>query len=80
MSGLKHTAQRAKNASMGKGYKTSKERRQQKKGKKQKKMNKKFENAVMPDEQEIRRNERRKAAARVGSRASTVMTDQETLG
>ena len=80
MSGLKNTAKRSFNASVGKGWKTNDEIRAEKKAKKQKAINKQFENANMPDEQMLNLIERRKAAKRVGSRASTVMTSGDTLG
>ncbi len=80
MSGLKNTAKRLANASMGRGYMTNDERRQKKAAKVKKAKDKMFQNAVLPDEEDIRRVERRKAARRRGSRASTVLTDRETLG
>jgi len=80
MSGLKNTVKRTINASMGKGYKTNQEIREQKKAKIQKKKDKIFDNAEMPDEEVIRRNERRKAAKRQGSRANTVLTNPDQLG
>ncbi len=81
MSKLGHTFQRAKNASMGKGYKTSKEKKKVKAGKKQSRVDKVYANAQIPDEEEIARNERRKSAKRRGSRVSTIMTnDGDQLG
>ena len=78
MSGLNNTVKRIGNASLGRGYMTNQERRDKKKAQVTKAKNKM--NAMMPDEEDIRRVERRKAAKRRGSRASTVMTDRETLG
>ena len=80
MSGLKNTSKRLVNLSVGKGYKTNQERRDEKKAKIQKAKDKQFENAMMPDEEEIKRAERRKAARRKGSRAATVLTSGDTLG
>ncbi len=81
MSGLKNTVKRVVNASLGKGYKTNREIRQEKAMKRQQALDKIYEGAEMPDEQELRRKARRKAATKRGSRVSTVLTDQEdTLG
>ena len=57
---------------------TNKERKKAKEAKTQKKKDKIFAGAEMPDEEFIRRNARRLAAQRRGSRVSTVLT--ETLG
>lgn len=80
MSGLKNTFRRLGNFSMGRGYMTSGERKRKKAQKRQAARDKIYEAAVMPDEELIRRNERRKAARRQGSRASTILTNRETLG
>lgn len=80
MAGLKNTVKRIVNVSIGKGYKTNRERRQEKAGKAQAVKDRMFAAAELPDEEAIRRNERRKAAKRRGSRVSTVLTDQDTLG
>jgi len=80
MSGLKNTSKRIMNASVGRGYMTNEERRQKKKGKIKKAKDKMFQSAALPDEEEIRLVERRKAAKRRGSRAQTVLTDLDTLG
>jgi hypothetical protein len=80
MSGLKNTAKRMVNASAGRGYKTDSEIRQEKKAKVQQKKDKIFSSADLPDEELIRRNERRKAAKRQGSRANTVLTNPDQLG
>lgn len=80
MSGLKNTAKRMVNASVGRGYKTNRERRQEKEVKRQAALDSVYANALIPDEEEVRRNERRKQAKRRGSRASTQLTDQDTLG
>ena len=80
MSGLKNTAKRLINASTGRGYKTNKERSQEKDAKRQAGVDKLYSSADMPDEELIKRNERRKAARRRGSRVSTILTDQDTLG
>ena len=80
MSGLKNTQKRLWNLGMGRGYKTNEERRQKKLGKITKAKNKMFASAQLPDEEDIRRVERRKSAKRRGSRAQTVMTSRESLG
>ncbi len=80
MSGLKNTAKRIWNVSTGKGYKTNTEIRQEKEAKIQAGKDALFAGAEVPDEEAIKRHERRKAAARSGSRANTVLTDKDTLG
>jgi len=80
MSGLKNTQKRLFNFGIGRGYKTNEERREKKRGKITAAKNKMFADSQMPDEEEIRRVERRKSAKRQGSRAQTVMTDRESLG
>ncbi len=80
MSGLKNTVKRIANASMGRGYKTSRELRTERAAKAQAKKDKLFSSAEMPDDELIARNERRKAARRRGSRVSTILTDDDTLG
>ncbi len=80
MSGLKNTVRRLANVSLGKGYKTTKERRAAGAQRRQTALDEMFAGAQFPDEEEIKRNERRKAAKRRGSRVSTVLTTEETLG
>ena len=80
MGGLKNTGKRLVNFSLGKGYKTNKERRMEREAKSQKALDKIYAGAEMPDEELIRRNERRKAAARRGSRQRNVLTDEDMLG
>ena len=80
MSGLKNTAKRMVNFSLGRGYKTNEERRAERRAKEQERLNRIYEGAELPDEELIARNERRKAAMRRGSRVSTILTDRETLG
>lgn len=80
MGGLANTAKRSFNLGIGRGYKTNEERRQSKRDKITKRKNKMFADSQLPDEEEIRRVERRKSAKRQGSRAQTVMTDRESLG
>jgi len=80
MGGLKNTAKRLANVSVGRGYMTNTERREKKKAKVKAGKDKMFQSAALPDEEEIRRVERRKSAARRGSRAKTVLTDLDTLG
>ena len=78
MSGLNRLRKRTWNWSVGKGFMTGGERRE--KGRVAAR-NAMYAGAQMPDEEEIRRTERRKAARRRGSRADTVLTDlMDTLG
>ncbi len=67
---------RATNLILGRGYKTNTERRHEKAAKRQQALDQVFASAQMPDEEEVRRTERRKAARRKGSRAETILTDQ----
>lgn len=80
MGGLKNTAKRLTNAAVGRGYMTNQERADKKKAKVKAKKDKMFQSAKLPDEADIKLVERRKAAARKGARAQTVLTDRETLG
>jgi hypothetical protein len=80
MGGLKNTAKRIGGALTGKGYMTSDERRKKKAAKVKQKKDKMFQDAKLPDAEEIKLVERRKAAKRKGARAQTVLTDRETLG
>jgi len=80
MSGLKNTVKRAINASVGKGYKTNREQHEEKRAKHQAALDKVLAGAEMPDEEVIKRNERRKAAARRGSIQRNVLTDEDSLG
>lgn len=80
MSGLTNTSRRLENFSRGQGYKTDNERKAEKARKKQAPIDKLYAGAQIPDEELIRRNERRKAASRRGSRIATVLTDEDTLG
>lgn len=80
MGGLKNTMKRGFNFGLGRGYATNEERREKARGKITAAKNKMFASAELPDEEEIRRVERRKSAKRKGSRAQTVMTDRESLG
>lgn len=80
MSGLENTAKRMFNFSIGKGYMTGDERRAKAAAKEQARLDAIYSGAEMPDSEAIRRNERRKAAKRRGSRQRNVMTDTDTLG
>lgn len=81
MSGLENTVKRTVNFSLGRGYKTNRERRQEKAAKRQAARDEIYSDASIPDEEQIRRNDRRKAARRRGSRVRNVLTDdEETLG
>lgn len=80
MSGLKNTGKRLWNLGRGKSYKTNKEIRQEKQMKRQQALDKVYQGAEMPDPEDLRRQERRKAARRRGSRVETILTDEDTLG
>ena len=83
MAGLKNTAKRLwslGNPFDGRGYQTKDEAEAEKKAKIQAGKDKMFAGAQLPDEEQIKRNERRKSAKRRGSRLNTVLTDRETLG
>jgi len=82
MSGLTNTFKRLWNAGRLKGYKTNAETRNENAAKKQAGVDKIYSAVAIPDAEEIKRNERRKAAKRQGSRASTVLTytDRDRLG
>ncbi len=80
MAGMKNTIRRMSSASMGHGYRTADERRAAQKQRDKTKLDKVYSSAQIPDEEEIARNERRKAARRRGSRVSNVLTEDDTLG
>lgn len=80
MSGLKNTAGRIWQAGKGQGYKTKHERNLENTAKVTDAKNKMFGEATLPDDEVIKRNERRKSAKRRGSRVNTVLTDRESLG
>lgn len=81
MSGLKNTVKRLANASMGKGYMTKDEKLAKDAAKEQSRKDTIYAGAEMPDDEQIRRNERRKAAKRRGSRVRNVLTsDEDALG
>lgn len=82
MGGLNKTTKRLTNWVKGKGFKTSKEIKKKKEIKQQSKLDEIYANAEVPDEEAIRRNERRKAAGRRGSRTRNVLTetDDDALG
>jgi hypothetical protein len=77
MSGLKNTVRRLGNASMGKGYKTGKEIKAEKAAKAQNALDKVYAGAEVPDDEMLKRKERRKAAKRQGSRANTILTNND---
>lgn len=80
MSGLNNTRKRLFNLGHRGEYKTGTEMRQEKAAKAQAKLDEIYtQSAAVPDDEAIKRNERRKSAKRKGSRASTVLTE-ETLG
>ena len=79
MSSLKNTGKRMFNLQYGRGFKTNDEIRAERKMKRQNALNKIYQSAEMPDPEEELRKGRKKAAGRMGSRASTVLTD-DTLG
>lgn len=81
MSGLKNTVKRMANASLGRGYSTKKERDAKAAADRQSALDTIYAGAnVVPDADQLRRQQRKKAAKRKGSRVSTILTDDETLG
>jgi hypothetical protein len=80
MSGLKNTIKRVVNVSIGKGYKTNAEIRAEKDAKRKSSLDRLYASAQQPDPEALRRQQRRKAATRHGSRVSTILTDDQTLG
>ena len=79
MGGLVDSIRRMANASRGKGYSTSGERKRGRVKRTQDALDKTFASAQMPDEEDIKRKQRRVSAKRRGSRADTVLTE-DTLG
>lgn len=69
--------EKSTNWTMGKGFMTNDERREQKKAEEQARLDKIYSGAQMPDDESIRRNSRRKAASRRGSRQRNVLTDDQ---
>ena len=80
MSGLKNTVKRLANAGMGKGYETNREKRHAHIAKDKAARDLVYSGAEMPDDEQLKRTERRKAAKRQGSRANTVLTNNDQLG
>lgn len=80
MSGLKNTVKRIHNLARGEGYATGDELRAKDKAERQAARDKLYTGARMPDPEELKRNARRKAAKRPGSRADTILTERDTLG
>lgn len=80
MSGLKNTFRRTMSAVTGKGYSTKEERAAKKAATEQTALDRLYASAAIPDAETIRRNERRKAARRRGSRVRNVLTDRQRLG
>lgn len=71
---------RAANASIGRGYMTSGEKKKYDEAKHKAKLDRMYQSAEMPDPDAIQRSQRQKAAKRRGSRVSNILTEQETLG
>ena len=81
MSGLKNTWRRIGGFLTGQGYKTSKEKSAQDAAQRQSERDEMFASATrIPDDEVLKRNARRKAAKRQGSRANTVLTNSDQLG
>jgi hypothetical protein len=59
---------------------TSGEKKRRDAAREQHRLDEIYAGAEMPDEEVIKRNERRKAAKRRGSRQRNVMTDEDMLG
>ena len=79
MSGLKNTFKRIMSFSKGSGYETHQESDIRRGGPK-KRADELYASAAMPDEDDLTRQARRRQARRRGSRASTILTDQDSLG
>lgn len=80
MSGLKNTFKRIWNLGRGKGYITNREHKNKRIAVENARIDKIYQGAQIPDDEVIKRDERRKSAKRQGSRANTVLTSRETLG
>lgn len=86
MSGIKNTFQGFMNASLGRGYHTNKSvsgyKRKGREKAAQIEKDEMFASAAgdMPDPEALRMKARRAAARRKGSRANTILTEQDTLG
>lgn len=80
MSGLSNTKHRLKNVLRGKGYKSDDEIAAERKAKRQNALDEIYSGAEAPDDELLKRTERRKAAKRQGSRANTVLTNNDQLG
>lgn len=64
----------------GSGFETSGEQKRRTAAEAQGRLDQVYAGADMPDEELVRRNERRKAAKRRGSRQRNVLTDEDSLG
>jgi hypothetical protein len=80
MSGVDKMVRRTVRWFGGHGFMTQGEKKQKDKAQWQDKQNKIFQGVPMPDPEELKREQRKKAAGRKGSRASTVLTNRDTLG
>ena len=76
MSGLKNTGKRMMSFSKGKGYSTGAERQAKAEAAEKGRLDAIYQGADLPDPEEGRRRARRKQAAKRGSRAQSVLTDQ----
>ncbi len=61
----------------GKGFVDNDAKREIKKAEQQARLDKVYSGAQMPDDESVRRNSRRKAAGRRGSRQRNVLTDDQ---
>ena len=81
MSSIDKNMHRVWNWVGGSGFTTGGEQTQKKHQKRQVRLDKVYASAVLPDDEMVRRNERRKQAGRRGSRQRNVLTeDQDMLG
>jgi hypothetical protein len=84
MSGLQNLIQKSSNLTKGRGFKTHDQRKRSKAANQAvaatDAKDLMFQSAQLPDEESIRRMERRKAARRRSARAQTILTDRDTLG
>jgi hypothetical protein len=65
------------NWTMGKGFVDNEAKKKIKEAEEQARLDKVYAGAQMPDDESIRRNSRRKAAGRRGSRQRNVLTDDQ---
>ena len=80
MSGVNKFLRRSYNFGTFQGFKTSGEAKREKHAKAQNALDKVYAGAEVPDAEQLKRVERKKMAKRQGSRANTVLTNNDQLG